>query len=129
MQVYEKLIIVTHKDLDNLNHVNNVKYVQWVQDIAEEHWLKNATSTILENYYWVLTSHHIQYKNEALLGDHLLLRTFISKNEGVRSTRKVEILNNKTKKMLVSSETVWCLIDASSKRPSRVTAEIENLFN
>ena len=129
MQVYEKLIIVTSNDLDNLNHVNNVTYVQWVQDIAEEHWLKNATFSILKNYYWVLTSHHIQYKNGALIGDLLLLRTYISKNEGVRSTRQVEIINNETKKLVVTSETVWCLIDASSKRPSRLTKEIEDLFN
>jgi len=31
---------VTEKDIDGLNHVNNVVYLQWVNDISERHWNK-----------------------------------------------------------------------------------------
>ncbi|GGI57873.1 acyl-CoA thioesterase [Winogradskyella haliclonae] len=62
MQIFQKEIIVAQTDLDQLNHVNNVRYVQWVQDIAEAHWLKNASKEILDNYYWFLVKHTIDYK-------------------------------------------------------------------
>ena len=59
MQVYQKEVTVKAHDLDQLNHVNNVCYVQWVQDIAEAHWLREASKEILDTCYWVLIKHTI----------------------------------------------------------------------
>lgn len=129
MQVFEKTITVTKDDLDLLNHVNNVRYVQWVQDIAEAHWNRNATQKILDNYFWVLIKHSIEYKGEAVLGDILKVRTFVEKSEGVSSIRIVEIFNASSKKLLVKSETKWCFMDAQTKRPTRITPEVAHLFD
>ena len=54
MESFEKLIKVTKEDLDELQHVNNVRYVQWVQDAAEAHWMSKASAQILEHYFWVM---------------------------------------------------------------------------
>jgi acyl-CoA thioester hydrolase len=129
MQVFEKRITVTEDDLDQLNHVNNVRYVQWVQDIAEAHWLSYATKDILDTYSWFLVSHSIDYKNQALLGDELLLKTFVPKAEGVSTIRHVEIINIKTNQLIVNSKTKWCLIDSKTQRPTRIIPEIAELFN
>ncbi|NRB59177.1 MAG: thioesterase family protein [Winogradskyella sp.] len=128
MQIFEKTITVSKDDLDQLNHVNNVRYVQWVQDMAEAHWLKNASEDIRNSYFWVLVQHTINYKDEAVLGDVLNLKTFVSKSEGITSIRHVEIYNSKTGKHLVTSETKWCLMAINSKRPTRITEEIVTLF-
>jgi acyl-CoA thioester hydrolase len=129
MTTYEKYITVAIEDLDNLNHVNNVRYVQWVQDIAEEHWKSKTSQKILNTYFWVLIKHHIEYKNPAVMNDDLKLVTYVEKSEGVTSIRKVDILNNKTNKLLVTSETTWCLMNYETKRPTRITQEIVDLFN
>ena len=129
MQVFQKTITVSKADLDQLNHVNNVRYVQWVQDIAEEHWLKNATEDILSNYFWVLVSHHIEYKSQAVLEDVLMLKTYVSKSEGLSSIRHVEIYNSTTHKLVVTSETKWCLMSMENKRPTRIPEAIASLFN
>ena len=129
MQIYEKRILVTDKDLDQLNHVNNVRYVQWVQDIAEAHWLKNATQNIQDSFYWVLVNHNIDYKGQALLGDNILIKTFVTKSEGVTSIRKVEMYKQSSGKLIIQSETKWCLIHKKTNRPSRITSEIADLFN
>ena len=129
MQTFEKTIIVSKDDLDQLNHVNNVRYVQWVQDIAEAHWLKNAPKTILDNYFWVMISHNIQYKGEALLGDELTVKTFVSKSEGLTSIRHVEITNNANDKLIVTSETKWCFMNTATKKPARIPAEVAKLFD
>lgn len=128
MLIFEKIITVSTEDLDARNHVNNIRYVQWVQDIAEENWIDNTSSTIRETYYWVMLSHHIQYKAEAVLGDELLLKTFVTKSEGLRSTRIVEIYNQNTSKLLSSSETIWCLMSHETNKPTRITQEIIDLF-
>ena len=129
MQILKKEITVTKTDLDQLNHVNNVRYVQWVQDIAEAHWLKNASQQILESYYWVLVKHTINYKGQAFLGDTILIKTFVESSEGVSSIRKVEMYNQNSGKLIITSETKWCLIDKKSNRPTRITSEIAELFN
>jgi acyl-CoA thioester hydrolase len=129
MQTFEKIITVSQEDLDQLNHVNNVRYVQWVQDIAEAHWLQNVTKDILDNYFWVLISHHIEYKSEATLGDQLKIKTFVSKSEGVTSIRHVEISNLNTKKIATVSKTKWCFMDIRTKRPTRITPEVASLFD
>lgn len=129
MQTFKKTITVSKNDLDQLNHVNNVRYVQWVQDIAEAHWCQNATKPILDSYFWVLLSHHIEYKNQAVLGDVLTLKTFVSKSEGLTSIRHVEIYNTSNNKLIVTSETKWCLMSTVTKKPTRILKDITSLFD
>lgn len=129
MQVFEKIIIVQTDDLDVLNHVNNVRYVQWIQDIAKEHWNSLASEETNNKYFWVVLSHFIEYKTSAVLGDSIKLRTFVSQSEGLKSTRIVEMYHVDSNKLIVRSETIWCLMDRLSKRPTRITQEIIDLFN
>ncbi len=128
MQIFESTITVTQDDIDELNHVNNVRYVQWVNDIAKQHWVSKSTIAIRDSYFWVLLSHHIQYKRQALLGDVLKLKTFVVKSEGIKSTRSVEIYNKETDELLITSETVWCFMSMETKRPTRITDDITALF-
>ncbi len=126
MQIFENTRTVTESDLDALNHVNNVRYVQWVQDVAAAHWLKHAPIEITTNYLWIMLSHHITYKKPAFLGDIITLKTYVIKSEGVTSTRIVEICNGEI--VLAKSETTWCFMDSQRMRPARITSEIKNLF-
>jgi len=129
MHTYEKNITVSSDDLDELNHVNNVRYVQWVNDIAKEHWYQNASQEMLDNFIWVVIKHCIQYKGAAFLNDVLKLKTYVLFSEGVTSMRIVEIYNDTTKKLLVKSEINFCLINKQSNRPTRIPENILNLFS
>ena len=129
MKNFEAQIKVSTEDLDELNHVNNVQYVNWVNDVAKWHWEQNASKTILNKYYWVVLSHNIEYKSSAFLNDELDIITFVKKSEGVKSVRIVEIYNSKTKKQIIRSETIWCLMDKKFNRPTRIPSVIVNLFH
>ena len=129
MQVFEKKITVQRDDLDELDHVNNVRYLQWVQDIAKAHWQQNVNKEILDKFFWVVISHYIEYKGAALLNDEILLKTYVTRSEGVTSTRIVEMYRASDDKLLVKASTNWCLMDMQSKRPTRITPEIVKLFD
>jgi len=129
MNTLEKEIIVSKNDLDELNHVNNVIYIHWVQEIAKNHWKSLVSSEIIKNYYWVLLEHQIKYLHPAFLGDKIILKTYIEKTEVVKSNRIVEIYNTDTNKLLVTSKTIWCLINAKTKKPNRITDEIREAFS
>ena len=128
MTVFELTHTVISEDLDDLMHVNNVRYVQWVQDIAMAHWEAATTPLQQHDNIWVLVSHHIDYKAAAKLNDEIHLKTYVTRSEGVTSTRLVEIYLKGTKRLIVESETKWCLLDALTKKPKRITAEIVDVF-
>ena len=129
MKTLEKEIAVSENDLDDLNHVNNVIYIHWVQEIAKNHWKSLVSNEIIKNYYWVLLEHQIKYLNPALLNDKIMIKTYIEKTEGIRSNRIVEIYNSNNDKLLVKSKTIWCLINAKTNKPNRITDEIRKAFN
>ena len=124
--VFEKEITVQTEHLDQLQHVNNVTYLQWVQDMAEAHWLSKTSDAINRAVYWVVLSHYIEYKKPAVLGDQIIARTFVEKSEGFRSERHVEFYRED--KLLVKATTDWCLVDRETHRPKRISEEIRDLF-
>ena len=129
MNSLEQEITVTKNDLDDLNHVNNVIYVQWIQEIAKNHWDVLVSDEIKDNYYWVLLEHHIKYLHSALLNEKIRIKTYIEETKGVKSSRKVEIYNKGTNQLLVTSKTIWCLINAKTNKPSRINDEIRKAFS
>lgn len=122
MSVFETNYTVVTSNIDELNHVNNVVYLQWIQDIAKLHWneLKEGVDTAA--YVWVVIRHEIDYLNQALLGDTLLAKTWVGKTAGLKSIRHVEFYRNN--KLLVKAQTTFCLLHAKSFKPMRITDEI-----
>ena len=128
MKVLEKEIIVSKNDLDELNHVNNIKYVNWILEIAKIHWRSLVSDETLGNYHWVLLEHQIKYLNPALLNDRIRIKTYVEETKEIKSSRIVNIYNKDTDKLLVTSRTIWCLISSKSGKPTRITNEIKEAF-
>ena len=128
-EVFEQTLVVQSEHLDEMNHVNNVQYLQWVQDIAKAHWENRARAKWLEQYAWVALSHHIEYKKPAFQGDEILLQTHVKEFTGVKSHRLVRIRNAKTGDLLTQASTVWCMLDRVTMRPARVAKEMSEYFN
>ena len=128
MTVFEATRSVVSDNLDDLMHVNNVRYVQWVQDIAKAHWEASTTPLQQQENVWVLLSHHIEYKSAAKLNDEIHLKTYVTRSEGVTSTRIVEMYHKGSEKLIVKSETTWCLLDGHIKNPKRIPPEIAAVF-
>ncbi|HEY6975329.1 MAG TPA: acyl-CoA thioesterase, partial [Chitinophagaceae bacterium] len=54
-------IKVEPEHLDAMNHVNNVIYVKWMQDIATMHWDAFASGKLKQEVLWVVRQHVIDY--------------------------------------------------------------------
>ena len=119
---YRKLVEGTSEHLDDLNHVNNVVYLKWVNDVSEEHWKELATKALLENYFWVVLRHEIDYKHQAFLGDEVTIDTYVGETSGVKSVRHVLI--HKEGKLLAKAATTWFVVDMKSQRPTRVKEDV-----
>lgn len=116
--IYEKQIQVTEEHIDRNNHVNNVQYVKWVEEIAAEHWDFVKHTTDHPEDIWMLLDHHIQYKKQVYLGDILTVKTYPKAPEGIRQPRKVEFYCND--RLVVDSLTLWVFIHKETERIIRL---------
>lgn len=123
-----KEITVPSSAIDDLNHVNNVIYLQWCLEAAEEHWLTRTTPEIRSEYVWVVLNHFISYQNMSFEGDHLRIETWIENYDGVKSERRYKIVRSSDNKTIIEAKTLWCFLNAKTQRPTKIPAEISNLF-
>ena len=127
-EIYKKQLVVENRHLDKQKHVNNVEYVQWVQDVAEEHWEARASTEQKSSVIWVVVKHEINYKKEAFLGDNISLQTYVDEVTHVTSIRHVIIKNTDTDKVLAKAKTTWCLLDANTKKPVKISEALKSVF-
>jgi acyl-CoA thioester hydrolase len=118
---YEKKLMVTEQHIDRNNHVNNVQYVHWVEEIAVEHWDLVKNRTDYPDDIWMLVDHHIQYKKQVYLGDTVTVRTYPEAPEGIRQPRKVEFYCND--ELVVKSSTLWILVDKETQKIKRLESD------
>lgn len=120
-------LIVDKDAIDSLGHVNNVVYLKWAQDIAAAHWNERASEAIKERYFWVVSSHFIEYKRPSFEGDEVKLYTHVLDDaKGATWGRKVWMECDG--KLLATVTSQWCLMDKLSQKPTRITIEILRLF-
>ena len=127
-KIYQAEIIVTQDDLDELNHVNNVVYLRWVQDVAASHWKSLASQEIQDKYFWVALRHEIDYRAPAFLNDEITAKTWVQDYEGVKSTRIVQMIRKHDDRLLAEAKTTWCLLSYQNNKPARIGDEIRNVF-
>ena len=126
MAEYEHSFTVTAEDIDEQGHVNNVRYVQWIQDVAVAHWRDSATPEQLEGVTWVVLRHEIDYLRPAFAGQEITARTWVGKAWAVKSERFTEV--RRGDEILVSAKSIWCALDSKTFRPRRIDDRIREKF-
>ena len=114
--------------IDELGHVNNAVWVQWVQDIATAHWSAVAAPAHQAAYVWVVTRHEIDYRGNIGPGESVTAETFIPQPPtGARFERRVDF-RDRNGKLIVSARTTWAIIDRASGRIIRVPKAVAEPF-
>lgn len=115
LPIYSKELFVTDEHIDQNGHVNNVIYVQWVNDIALEHWFSKSNQKQQKEVLWFLVKHTINYKSQAVIGDRIIIKTQVGRATNVRYERLVNIYNADSNQLLASSKTDWCAVNLMEK--------------
>ena len=119
-------IKVSEKEIDELNHVNNMHYLKYMESAAKIHWNKLSTQALRKKFVWVVLRHEIDDLFSAKLNDELIVTTWIGDSYGVKSERYVEI--KKEGRTVLKSKTIWCLLVKKTMRPVRIPPEILKLL-
>ena len=122
--VFELTLTAGPEHIDELGHVNNAVWVQWIQQLAVAHWEALADAAHKDAYYWVVVRHEIDYLRSATEGDVVTARTWVGEApKGARFDRFVEF-SNTDGKLLVRARTRWAIIDRAAGRPIRVPPQV-----
>jgi acyl-CoA thioester hydrolase len=130
-KIFCQEFVVPESVLDGNNHVNNVAYVQWMQDVAIAHATSvgGTDQTRAAGATWVARSHRIDYLRPAFAGDLIRLLTWISTYRKARSTRRYKFLRLNDDTLLATGETEWVFVDAVSGRPRSVPPAVSACFD
>lgn len=128
MNRFSQTFTAQPQHIDELGHVNNAIWVDWIQQIATAHWSAVAAPEHQAAYIWVVTRHEIDYRGNIGLGESVTAETFIpSAPTGARFDRRVDF-RNAAGQVIVSARTTWAMIDKASGRLARVREEVTAPF-
>jgi acyl-CoA thioester hydrolase len=121
---FELTLTASSEHIDELGHVNNAVWVQWIQQVAVAHWESAADAAHRDAYVWVVVRHEIDYLRAAHEGDRIVARTWVGEApKGARFDRFVEF-TGADGKVCVRARTHWAIIDKASGRPIRVPPQV-----
>jgi acyl-CoA thioester hydrolase len=127
---YIRSFTIPSDAIDENGHVNNVAYVQWMQDIAVEHYaFIGGIAAQGNDATWVIREHRIEYLLPAFAGEEIQIKTWVENVRRVRSLRKYEFVRKSDRKVLVRGETDWVFIDAKTGAPRLIPEEVSKVFS
>jgi acyl-CoA thioester hydrolase len=114
--------------IDELGHVNNAVWVDWIQQLATSHWAAVAAPEHQAAYVWVVTRHEIDYRGNVGLGESVTAETWIPAGpSGARFDRCAEF-RDAAGKVIVAARTTWAMIERASGRLVRVRDDVSAPF-
>ncbi len=128
--LYRDEITVPASAIDDNGHVNNVAYVQWMQDVATRHFeaLCGRAALAASGGAWVVVSHKVEYLGAAFAGERLQVLTWVASLSRALSLRRYRFLRAADGKLLVRGETQWVFVSARTGRPMSIPAEMRQVF-
>ncbi|OMJ32565.1 thioesterase [Sphingomonas sp. Sph1(2015)] len=128
MSRFTKTFTALREHIDELGHVNNAVWVQWIQAIAGAHWEAVVPPEHAAAHVWVVTRHEIDYRGNVVAGETVTAETWVpNPPKGARFDRHVRFLDAGGR-VKVEAVTTWALIDRATGRLLRVTPEIAAPF-
>ena len=119
-------IKVIPTDIDFMGHVNNARYLSWVQDAVLNHWHKLAPADAVASKAWVALKHEITYRRPAFLEDDVVAQTVLENFKGPRAFYSTVI--RRGEEVLAEVKSAWCCIDAETLRPAKIGEEMRRFF-
>lgn len=113
-------------DIDFMGHVNNARYLNWVQDAVVAHWRAIASPAEVAGHLWVALKHEITYRKPAFLNDEVIATVVLEKVQGARAFYATLI--KRGEEVLAEVKSSWCCLDAATMRPARIAADIAERF-
>ena len=124
-------VAVTDAHIDLMQHVNNVHYLQWLEDVAWDHsvvlGMRQDDYTRL-GHGMVVRRHELDYVAPAVLGDRVLLATWIVGLDRLSLHRRYQFMRASDGTTLFRGATHFVCVDIESGRVRRMPPEFTQVY-
>jgi acyl-CoA thioester hydrolase len=129
--IFEFALTVESRQIDGLGHASNIAYLEWMQAAAVSH--SAAQGWPAERYRqlgfgWVVQSHKIEYRQAALAGQAVVVRTWVATMRRASSLRRYEIRRQEDGALLAVAETNWAFVNYATGAPAKIPPELAQSF-
>lgn len=125
--IFSYTFSVPQNAIDDYGHVNNVIYVQWMQDAAIRHGEATPGYKLAENTGWFAREHRIEYLAPAFVDEEIEVRTWLAEAKRSRAHRRYEFIRRADGKLIAKGETQWIHVDLTTGRPIQIPATVMEL--
>jgi len=112
---------VAWSDLDPTGHVNNARYLDFLQEaIMEVYNTFNLDDHEDSAIAWVIRKARIEHLRQARFGDILNITTYLSDVKHASATRHYTIRGEKNQEVVARANVLFASIDIATGRPTRI---------
>ena len=122
-EVFRRTRTIVPGDVDELGHVNNVRWLAFVGELAAAHAVMHGSDLAAlraQGALWIVRRHELDYHRPALPGDEIVEETWVEKMTGAKSERHSRFTRASDGALLLGAVTIWAYVDAKTLRPTRI---------
>ncbi|HBF32870.1 thioesterase family protein [Rhizobium sp.] len=123
---FRHVITISPSQIDEMGHVNNAVYLQWVQESVVSYWHHTSPIEARAQLLWVALKHEITYRMPLFLNDKV---EALVKATGTRGSRaSFSTMFKRGDDLATEVQSCWCCVDVTTRRPRRIGEDIARLF-
>ena len=119
-------VAIEPADIDQMGHVNNAVYLEWVQEAVIDYWRSVAPPGAVAQHLWVALKHEIIYRRPAFIDDNVVASVVADGVQGARAFFSTMITRGG--EVLAEVKSSWCCLDATTLRPARLARDVVRRF-
>ena len=128
---YQTQVQVLPEQIDVLGHVNNVVYLQWVEQVAWQH--SQQLGLDLAAYQrldaaMVAREHQLVYKAACFIEDQIELRTWLGRGDLLNLYRHYQFVRLTDQRVVFEGVTRWVCVQLSTGRPIRMPISFQQAY-
>ncbi len=130
-RIYEYPVQVTEEHIDQFKHVNNEVYVSWIMEASKAH--SESFGYSLQKYIddgagFVVRRHEIDYLAPVVLGDEIIVETWVPEMSVVKTIREFRMTRIRDKKVVLQAKTTFAYVSLTTGRPISIPQELHDVF-
>jgi len=116
--------------LDKYLHVNNARYLEFLEEARWEYYKEVFDSGIFEarNWAFIIVEINIRYRKSAYMHDVLQISVAVHKVDNASITLVQEIKHKTTQARIASAKVRFAIVDTQTNKPLRLTPEMLSLL-
>lgn len=130
---FTKEIHIIEQHVDRLGHTNNVKYLEWLEEIGWEHIEKLGygwDAMRRTGYALAITDTVLHYRLASYVGDALVLGTWITFNDQrFKCGRAFQLIRTSDSKTVLTATMEFACIRLANGRPAKMPTDMSKALD